>query len=223
MYTELLGKWQSERRSVKLLSLQSNFYVRVRQYLTDLEEKILQLGGNDKSDVEKIVNLEMLERVKYMFNDLIRIRRLKIVQVSIEAKTMPQVPIEEEDLAKYLKKIFHNFRDSVHEGREMASGEVEEYFLEKVNSNNDESKIVIETKTIVEESKIKNEKSSDEDNGGKEQKYVMIRVIKPVARFMGGDLKPYGPLTKETVVSLPEDNAKALVRTGFAELSQVSM
>ena len=183
---------------------------------------ILQREGNDKSDVEKSVQLEMLERVKYMFNDLVRIRRLKIVQVSIEAKTMPQVPIEEEDLAKYLKNIFHNFRDSVHEGKEMASVEVEEYFLENVN-NNDESEMVIETKATVEISKIGNEESSDKDNGEKEQKYVMIRVIKPIARFMGGDLKPYGPLSKETVVSLPEDNAKALVRTGFAELSQISM
>jgi DNA replication factor GINS len=49
-------------------------------------------------------------------------------------------------------------------------------------------------------------------------KRVALRFIADVPAIIGADMKPYGPFKTEDVASLPNDNAKILVKQGLAEL-----
>jgi DNA replication initiation complex subunit (GINS family) len=51
---------------------------------------------------------------------------------------------------------------------------------------------------------------------------VALRFVKAVPAVIGADMKAYGPFVVEDVASLPVENAKILVKQGFAEVVEVS-
>jgi DNA replication initiation complex subunit (GINS family) len=51
---------------------------------------------------------------------------------------------------------------------------------------------------------------------------VVLRFVKPVPAVIGADMKTYGPFLVEDVASLPVENAKILVKQGFAQMVEVS-
>jgi DNA replication initiation complex subunit (GINS family) len=51
---------------------------------------------------------------------------------------------------------------------------------------------------------------------------VALRFVKAVPAVIGADMKAYGPFMVEDVASLPVENAKILVKQGFAEAVEVS-
>ena len=53
-------------------------------------------------------------------------------------------------------------------------------------------------------------------------KRVTLRFVKAVPAVIGGDMKTYGPFVPEDVASVPVENAKLLVKQGFAEVVDVS-
>lgn len=53
-------------------------------------------------------------------------------------------------------------------------------------------------------------------------KIVALRFLKSVPAIIGSDLQTYGPFLAEDVASVPVDNAKILVKQGFAEIIEVS-
>ena len=54
------------------------------------------------------------------------------------------------------------------------------------------------------------------------QKRVTLRFVKAIPAVMGGDMKTYGPFAPEDVASVPVENAKILVKQGFAVVVDVS-
>jgi DNA replication factor GINS len=53
-------------------------------------------------------------------------------------------------------------------------------------------------------------------------KRVALRFVKAVPAVIGADMNIYGPFKVEDVASLPVENAKILVKQGFAEVIEVS-
>jgi DNA replication initiation complex subunit (GINS family) len=51
---------------------------------------------------------------------------------------------------------------------------------------------------------------------------VTLRFVKAIPAVMGGDMKTYGPFAPEDVASVPVENAKILVKQGFAVVVDVS-
>ena len=49
------------------------------------------------------------------------------------------------------------------------------------------------------------------------RKRVVLRFIKTVPKVIGADMKTYGPFMVEDVASVPMENAKILIKKGFAE------
>jgi len=54
------------------------------------------------------------------------------------------------------------------------------------------------------------------------QKRVTLRFVKAIPAVIGGDMKTYGPFAPEDVASVPVENAKILVKQGFAVVVDVS-
>jgi DNA replication factor GINS len=48
-------------------------------------------------------------------------------------------------------------------------------------------------------------------------KNAFLRFVKEVPAIIGADMKPYGPFKAEDVASLPNENAKILIKQGLAE------
>jgi DNA replication initiation complex subunit (GINS family) len=53
-------------------------------------------------------------------------------------------------------------------------------------------------------------------------KRLTLRFVKSIPAIMGADMKSYGPFVAEDVASLPELNARILVKQGLAVLVEVS-
>ncbi len=53
-------------------------------------------------------------------------------------------------------------------------------------------------------------------------KRVVLRFLKAMPAVIGGDMKTYGPFVPEDVASVPIENAKILLRQGFAVQVNVS-
>jgi len=53
-------------------------------------------------------------------------------------------------------------------------------------------------------------------------KRVTLRFVKAIPAVIGGDMKTYGPFAPEDVASVPVENAKILVKQGFAVVVDVS-
>jgi len=51
---------------------------------------------------------------------------------------------------------------------------------------------------------------------------VALRFLKAIPAIIGGDMKTYGPFAAEDVASVPVENARILVKQGFAEVVEVS-
>lgn len=58
-------------------------------------------------------------------------------------------------------------------------------------------------------------------NVEKEHKGIVLRFFKGVPAIIGADMKEYGPFKAEDIASLPVENAKILVKQGFAEKVEV--
>jgi DNA replication factor GINS len=56
----------------------------------------------------------------------------------------------------------------------------------------------------------------------KAHKRVALRFLKAIPAVIGADMKTYGPFMAEDVASVPVENAKILVKQGFAEVVEVS-
>lgn len=54
------------------------------------------------------------------------------------------------------------------------------------------------------------------------RKRVILRFMKAMPAVVGSDLKMYGPFSPEDVASVPVDNAKLLIKQGFAVAIAVS-
>jgi DNA replication factor GINS len=54
-------------------------------------------------------------------------------------------------------------------------------------------------------------------NVEQKHKRVALRFLKDVPAIIGGDMKTYGPFKVEDLASLPVENAKILIKQGFAE------
>lgn len=50
-----------------------------------------------------------------------------------------------------------------------------------------------------------------------EEKTIMVAFLKNVPKFIGIDMKTYGPFSEGDVASLPEENAKLLIEKGLSK------
>jgi DNA replication factor GINS len=55
-----------------------------------------------------------------------------------------------------------------------------------------------------------------------QHKRVVVRFVKAIPAIVGSDMQTYGPFQPEDVASVPELNAKILVKQGLAQIVEVS-
>ena len=220
MYNELFAAWKIETETSELSSLPSDFYVRIVAYLKNLNEA-------NSTSAEKSVKVTLLAHeavnAKHMVEELISVRYRKIVRQIVAGQKVPaeNLAIEEASLSSHLSPSADEYNKFV---AILLSGQLATLI---------EVPAVIKTESAkVEEPKVEAipppakdapvaqpEAEATSTSSGRR---VTVRFLKPVPSIIGADMKSYGPFLVEDVASVPELNARILVKQGLAKLVELA-
>ena len=111
MYDALLNLWKHEVANEAFEELDSSFWARVRDFLSHIES----MSSSSNDELMKDLYFARLNRVRFMINDVVRIRIDKILYA---AKTVESVPlglsVEEQDLFEVTKQSIDLHKRSIY-------------------------------------------------------------------------------------------------------------
>ncbi|MFX1252806.1 MAG: hypothetical protein ACFFCZ_14465 [Promethearchaeota archaeon] len=187
MYLEILKAWRQEREENTLCSLSSDFFLRAQVCFTQIEKKEEYRPFNEK----------ITYRIKYLLEDLIKIRSKKIL--SLLTQSPPQtVPLQaltrtEREFVKSFNILFQNLFENQ---------------LKDLNTSLD---------TVSKDENQATTLPFDSSKDEKEGELALIRVIRPIPAFLGTDGLVYGPLAVGDIVNIPRELAyRILIPKGAA-------
>jgi len=192
MYGELYAAWQAEMENPSLQPLPGDFYARILSYMSQFKAESQAVDRNN----EKARLLEQeRQNVQRMIGELLRARYKKILKtVRGGQKLLPDILTREE--TEFLTGLLP--------------------FSEAFSTF---AKGLIQGQTP----KPKTERSQTESSAVETpHKRVVVRFVKAIPAIVGSDMKNYGPFQPEDVASVPFENAKILVKQGFAQNIEVS-
>ncbi|MHA2357836.1 MAG: DNA replication complex subunit Gins51 [Candidatus Heimdallarchaeaceae archaeon] len=186
MFDKIQAKWKEEREKETLTPLNEAFYGAMRDFL---KQRTIKTKEEINPFVKKMLE-ERLKRLKFVVNDLLKIRTIKIIR-SVISKEEIKVNMAREELDFYdrMKKIYDIYRKEVFSPKDVAYTDIQSILDEE----------------IIEEEQEKIE-------------HVAIRFLKSTKdRIQGLDGQIYGPFEPEDVCLLPKENAIGFVRREIAE------
>lgn len=215
MYNELYAAWQLEIERSELGCLTPNFYTRLVAYLQQLDEA-------SKSHSEKSLKASLLYReisnAKYMAAELVSTRYRKIIQLLMSMQEVPTDVLTSEEVClcnnlSPFTKAYSQFTASILDGQAAAipavfSVQVKISYPTKENETTAAPTATISAPVIPSPSAATH-------------KRVTVRFLKMVPAIVGSDMKTYGPFVAEDVASVPESNAKILIRRGLAKMVEL--
>ena len=162
------------------------FYGAMRDFLkirtTKSKEEINPL-------IKKILE-ERLNRLKFVINDLLRIRTFKIIQIVLNKQEIDiNLAREEQNFYERMKQIYDVYRKDVFSPKDVAYTDLNLPSVESIGEGSDD-----------------------------EIEFVAIRFIQSTKdKIQGLDGRIYGPFEPEDVCLIPKENAIGLVRREIAE------
>jgi DNA replication initiation complex subunit (GINS family) len=186
VFDKIQAKWKEEREKETLTPLNEAFYGAMRDFL---KQRTIKTKEEINPFVKKMLE-ERLKRLKFVVNDLLKIRTIKIIR-SVISKEEIKVNMAREELDFYdrMKKIYDIYRKEVFSPKDVAYTDIQSILDEE----------------IIEEEQEKIE-------------HVAIRFLKSTKdRIQGLDGQIYGPFEPEDVCLLPKENAIGFVRREIAE------
>ena len=182
-----------EKSKSELQDLEANFYNTVKSYIK--EKKSIIESQKDKQSIFSKTEIEntkkQLETSKKILNELFEKREQKIVQLALLcSRTNPE--------DKGIDTLIEN--------------EKEFYFeiLEILNKNR-----YFNLNSLINQEKEL--KTKDINTTQIKQQNKLLRIISPIPKFIGLDLKTYGPFDNEEVANLPLKIAEVLINNNRAE------
>jgi len=215
MYKELYAAWLIEIENSELGSLPSDFYARLASYLHDIHEI-------DKTVAEKNLKSSLLEHeaanTKRIIDELISLRYQKIIKLMVAEQKVPMENLAAEELTlcsnlSSSTEAYTQFKRTLLTGQTVAPTEAP--IVVKVVEAPKAETIKTTAKPVKSEPAPFAPVTSEAAH-----KRVVLRFLKPVPSIIGADMKTYGPFLIEDVASVPESNAKILVKQGLAKLAE---
>jgi DNA replication initiation complex subunit (GINS family) len=192
MYKELYAAWRSEIENSSLAGLPPDFYARIADYMKHISED----GGMlDKKSVKVNLQNRETQNVKRMLEELLWARYRKLIETITAIQKVPAdlLTVEETNICQNFTTFAAAYQKFT---EDLLKGQMAKTELPKPDVP----------------------KSETESS----RKRVTLRFVKSTPAIIGLDMKAYGPFMVEDVASLPEENAKILVKHGLAVLVQVS-
>lgn len=185
MIDKIFDLWKRERGTTEISPMNIDFYSVMRD---DLKKRTKKAKEQINPLIKNVLEAH-LGRIKFVVNDLIKIRSMKIIRLVIRGDEV-KVNLAREEINFYqrLKAIYGIYRKEIFSPKDVAYTDI--------------GKILDE--------------ESDEAAGGSIE-YVAIRIVKKTKEITGLDENIYGPFEPEDVCLLPKENAIGLVRRDIAE------
>ena len=186
MFDKIHNKWKEEREKENLTPMNEAFYGAMRDFL---KTKTVRAKEEINPLIKKILE-ERLNRLRFVINNLLKIRITKIIkQVIIRKEITTELAREEQHFYERMKKLYDIYRKDVFSPKDIAYTDVDSIV---------DYRDVDDLEEIIE--------------------YVAIRFLKNTEdKIQGLDGKSYGPFEQEEVCLLPKENAVGLVRREIAE------
>jgi DNA replication factor GINS len=193
MYSELYAAWKAEFENPALQALPADFYQRVSAYLQ-------QIKAETQTPDNNAVKGSLMERerrnVTRMVKELLRARYKKLLKtVKGGQKLLPDILTNEE--TEFLTGL-------------LPFAEAYSTFV----------KSLLQGQTP--KTPTKSAPEAKPPTPEPQHKRVTVRFVKAIPAIIGSDMKTYGPFQPEDVASVPEQNARILVKQGLAQNVEVS-
>ncbi|MFX1278587.1 MAG: hypothetical protein ACFFA3_04170 [Promethearchaeota archaeon] len=211
-YEDMFQQWKDEFEQVELTKLNRNLFDHYTNLLKTIE---------DHQEPEKdIIKFKLFEayknNLKYLYEDLLKIRELKIINSALALKEIDLDNVIEAEKLLYqnLVSSIKGYRKvkaiSMFEGEEITQPEEIIKPEEQVVSEIDKP----ETPSREIEAKILDTVIIPEKE---EVDFIILKFIKETPPLVGIDLINYGPFKEGDLASIPSQNAKILLLEKFAE------
>jgi DNA replication initiation complex subunit (GINS family) len=206
VYNELYAAWQREVTESSLGALPPDFYAKIAEYLKRIKEE-------NKPQDKKSVKVNLLEHeeknVSRMLEELLWERYKKIIKTTTKLQKVPTelLTIEETKMCN----SFADFSDAYQTfSKKLMQGSISE-----LPQTEQPIRVTIRTEAAKTETPAQVPTPAA-------PKRLTLRFSKSIPAIMGADMKSYGPFAVEDVASLPELNAKILVKQGLAVLVEAT-
>jgi DNA replication initiation complex subunit (GINS family) len=190
----LMDIYRKEKMSPYLQDLGEDFYERVRGVMRELESKYDESRGKTK---KQGMLLKELDNVGSIIKDLYEIRERKVVLSALNLVRREDEEIEFENFTEEEQMMLEDMARILKKNRKAV--------LEGGGGNK------------VKNSPVKKPVKKKETRAEDKTSLVTVRISKDLPAIVGADGKVYGEFREEDVVSLPDANAKALIKQGAAE------
>jgi len=207
-YEKLFNHWLEEFQNSELTKLTLELFDEYNKFVKQIKEY-----RDDTSDVIKEQLLKSYkDNIKYLFKDLLKLRKVKIINSALSLKEM--------DIDKMIeaeKLLFQNLVSSLKGYKKVKAISIYE---EKENSKSPKltNTELNETTEIPQTSlPISQDNLIESETSDKNLKYTLIRILEKTPAIVGIDLINYGPFKKEDIAHLPAKNAKILIYEKYAE------
>ena len=218
-YNLLYQHWLQEFQETEITPLDQDTF----SYYKKLVNVIKNYKDESKDNVQKQLIEAYKNNITFLFNDLLKLREKKIINVSLTLKE-----INLDNLIEAEKLLYQNLIRSIkgynqvkalsifEETEEIKQTEIEKYISKQ------KVEIEKEQEDIITEDKVHEQTELISKEGKEDYNYILIRFIKQTEALVGIDLINYGPFEKEDIAYLPYDNAKILIFEKFAEKIDLS-
>lgn len=184
----------NERTSMALQRIPTDFYIVIDGQLAILNQKT-QVKSSDRGSLQRAV----LKRMEFLRKDISQLRLSKILYAVTH-----NITVEEEFLTWGELKLLRDLTKSI-----KTVGFVNQDLTVSAEYSNGPDDYLNDI--------------SIETHPARTLPQSMVRILTDVEKIVGIDNREYGPFSENDVVSLPQDNANALISKGVARLIKTSM
>jgi DNA replication factor GINS len=193
MYSELYVAWKGEIENPALQPLPADFFARVSGYIQQIKT---ETQAPDRNAVKAALMAQERRNVTRMVKELLRTRYKKLLKtVKGGQKLLPDILTNEET------EFFTGLLPFAEAYSTFARGLLQGQTPKPMAAPP-------EAKPRPAEAPL--------------HKRVTVRFVKAIPAIVGSDMQTYGPFQPEDVASVPEQNAKILVKQGLAQNVEVS-
>ena len=196
-YEALYDILRKEKSSVELQVLEQDFFEKVIRYLREkrdiLESQRLKDSVFAPDSVKK--TKKQVENIQKILKEIYERRESKIMQLAISCSRSGN---KIADKSIFLKEEFHLFNEIFSKLGEFRQGIIQNLVEGR------------EINLYIQPKRLKTEEEPSKE-------VIIVRFTGAVPKFLGTDLKEYGPFRAEDVANVPEKIGKVLVKTKRAE------
>ena len=216
-YQKLYQHWLEEFQQIELTVLNQDIFENYK--------KIINSVNNHHEDSKNYLKFQVFESYKqnlnYLFDDLLKIREIKITNSALALRD-----IEINNIIEAEKLLFQNLVSSIKGYKKVKAASIlqdDEVIKsdETVDSEYSKTREIEETEMSFREKESTSTEITEEEP--KEQiDFILLKFLKKTPPLVGFDLLNYGPFEKEDIAFMPSQNANILISEKFAQKVEVS-